>query len=827
MILSFLSWYLLSTLLGLLGLPLCFGLFRRLPGKGFAFARPFGLLAVGYLAWLLGSLGLLRNDGMGLVFASGLVLLAGLGWLRKEGVQALFGWLKEEWKVCLGLELVFLAGFIGWTLVRAANPEILGTEKPMELMFLNSILKSPSLPPQDAWLSGHSISYYYFGYYLVAVLTRLAGTPAAVAFNLALGLWFGMAASGAMGVVLELSALTRGSRLSLLRVFFPALLAPLLLLLTGNLYGALGLAHANGLGANLRLPAIYYDFGETSENGKDFERFPGAKAGWVNAWEWLDLKQINQPPGVKPETPELGLDKWFFAARVVHDRGLAGAEVEAIDENPAFSFLLGDLHPHVLALPYVLLASILALEAVLWGVDGLPFDRQAAWRMVLMGVVLGSLLAINTWDFPIYFFLIATATCLGALKSPSWAGWKSALPRLGAALGLLLGISLLLYLPFFVSLQSQAAGILPNVLYPTRVQQLFVMFAPLLAAVFCLVLWLARREKKAFNWHVAVWAALGLLAGLAALAGLLSFIALQIGPAQAYIQQILAPFNLKDALNLIAQRRLVDGWSGLLMAGLVGLCTALLFSKSLRKPALILGVLMSLTGGLLVLGPEYLYLRDNFGTRMNTLFKFYFQAWVLWSLAGAFGIGTLWHFGGRRTRLALSLGVGLPVLLGCLYLPAGLWSKTGGFNKPFSLDGMAYFAQQYPDDWAAVQWLNEHADPGSVILEGTRGAYWAEGRSSRISMATGLPTLLGWVNHEAQWRGAYYSQVAGREEDIRTIYTSTDWAKTRQLLDSYGVDLILISDLEREIYQPLREAKFEQNLKPVFQSGNLVIYQVR
>ncbi len=377
------AWYLISTLLGIIALPITFKLFQKVPGKGYALVRIFGLLLTGFISWVLGSLGILGNNAGGILFAAALVSALSLLSLRGEGVQPLKHWIEDQWQAVVRIELVFLLSFVGWALVRAYSPEILGTEKPMEFMFLNSILRSPSFPISDAWLSGHAISYYYFGYYLASIPARLSGAPSSVSFNLAQALWFALAASGALGIVIDLIILVKkkdaGQKnlpLPSIQAAFPAAyLAPILLLLVGNLYGILGLANANGLFSQLKVPAIYYDFGGqlSEETGTISE--PGISAGTLNFWEWLDLKQLSIPAG-KPESLRLDLGNWFFAARVLHDRDLVGNEIEAIDENPAFSFLLGDLHPHVLALPFVLLAVSLSLEGLLTFAEK-PYPR---WR---------------------------------------------------------------------------------------------------------------------------------------------------------------------------------------------------------------------------------------------------------------------------------------------------------------------------------------------------------------------------------------------------------------------------------------------------------------
>jgi uncharacterized membrane protein len=162
-------WYLTLTLLGLLTFPLAHRLFPALKDRGYTLSRALGLLLWGFVFWLLASLGVIQNDVGGILLA--LVVLMGLvAWaLAADGkfterIHDVSGWLKENWRLVLATEVLFLVAFSFMALVRSANPESLGTEKPMELAFINAILRSPTFPPHDPWLSGYAISYYYFGY---------------------------------------------------------------------------------------------------------------------------------------------------------------------------------------------------------------------------------------------------------------------------------------------------------------------------------------------------------------------------------------------------------------------------------------------------------------------------------------------------------------------------------------------------------------------------------------------------------------------------------------------------------------------------------------
>src|SRR5215211_2648753 len=256
---AFLSWYLLIALLGWLTFPLTYALFPALADRGYTFSRAFGLLVWGYVFWLLASFRLAQNDVGGLLL--GLVILGGLSaWAFVNCRSEIGGWLRENRKLILTTEILFLLMFGFMAFVRSVNPEIVGTEKPMELMFINGIMNSPTSPPRDLWLSGYSISYYYFGYVMASMLALFTGVPATLAFNLMIALIFGLSAVGAYGILYNLLAMRQKRRLateentedyssnsaSLSSFLFP-LFAPLFLLLVSNLEGFLDVLHRKGL----------------------------------------------------------------------------------------------------------------------------------------------------------------------------------------------------------------------------------------------------------------------------------------------------------------------------------------------------------------------------------------------------------------------------------------------------------------------------------------------------------------------------------------------------------------------------------------------------
>jgi uncharacterized membrane protein len=173
--LTFIIWYILITIIGLVSFPIAYRLLPALPDRGYAISRILGLLIWGYVFWVLASLGIIRNDIGSLIL--GLIVLIGLSYWGLRGIKfhELHSWFSQNRSLIISVEVIFMLAFAGWTIVRAANPEISGTEKPMELAFINAILNSPEFPPHDPWLSGYAISYYYFGYVMTAMIAKPSG----------------------------------------------------------------------------------------------------------------------------------------------------------------------------------------------------------------------------------------------------------------------------------------------------------------------------------------------------------------------------------------------------------------------------------------------------------------------------------------------------------------------------------------------------------------------------------------------------------------------------------------------------------------------------
>jgi uncharacterized membrane protein len=209
---------------------------------------------------------------------------------------------------------------------------------------------------------------------------------------------------------------------------------------------------------------------------------------------------------------------------------------------------------------------------------------------------------------------------------------------------------------------------------------------------------------------------------------------------------------------------------------------------------------------------------------MNTIFKFYFQAWVLLGLVSAFAV--YYVLRNLRGLPAALFGIAMALLVagGLVYPALAIPNKTDNFSGEPTLNGIAWVARHYPGDYAAIEWLRATTPKTAVILEAPGARYAAYQYTGRISAMTGRPTLLGWGGHQSQWRGNY-DEPARREPDIELLYNTSDVRQAQDLLDKYNISYVYVGALERERYSPQGLAKFERFMDVAFEQDDTVIYR--
>jgi YYY domain-containing protein len=306
-------------------------------------------------------------------------------------------------------------------------------------------------------------------------------------------------------------------------------------------------------------------------------------------------------------------------------------------------------------------------------------------------------------------------------------------------------------------------------------------------------------------------------------------------------------FFVGSLLNFIP----VKFGSALLALLCVLFCLISLASKFETKE-MVFSTLLVLVAFSIIFGCEIIYMKDLFAGalyRMNTVFKFHYQAWILLSIA--LGPFLKWFFEFQwpqwvNWKKALWFVLAIFVLGGAGMYPILAFSArmNGTSAELATMDGTVFYEHSFPVDYQAAQWIRLNVKPRGgkvpVILEAWGDSYMTsiETSGGRIATLTGYPTLLGWAWHEVQWRGSSDKAVVrGRDEndtiqhregDIDTLYTSFDVEQTRSLLRKYGVDYVYVGEVERQKYKahPENLTKFSQFGSIVFQAGGSALYKI-
>jgi YYY domain-containing protein len=812
------AWWLVVTGLGLLAFPLLYAILPSLRDRGYGFSRILGLLLVAYLTWLAASLRVFPNTRATIVRMVALLALAGVGVaaLNWEGLTA---FLRQRWRTILWIEGLYAVLFAGWIGVRLLQPDlwhpVVGGEKPMDFAYLNAVMKSTWFPPYNPWLSGTWINYYYFGFVIAGTLIKLMGTVPAIGYNLVVPVIFAVTGVSAFSLAYSLfGGGGRGARLS-------GLAALIFTILLGNL----GVVHL----IRTKLIAL----GDVSFPST-IPGFPETVAFFHGLWR---VVLMGAGFGVRPES-------WYW-----HPTRIVPASTgNPIAEFPAFSFLYGDLHAHMIAFPLTLFSLGLALH--------LARTRRLHWAtLALTGLVIGALRATNTWDYPTYLVLGLMALGLGAWqirvskRSERGAGRKqhddvrdqelgaaadtspktdreggSASPVAWGKLVLLraaalVSLTIVFYLPYlwhyvagYDSVELWQGGTTPLSVY------LWIHAILLFPVVTRLVI--EAREQANFNKALRRTVA-GSFAG-ALLVGVVLHV---LGYPVALVT---VPIGVLAAVLLFAPGR--SGREGSV--------------SSRRLLWLGVGTAMALS-----IAVEVVVLEGDIG-RMNTVFKFYLQVWVLLSVAAATSLIWVWKRS-RRWRMGLrDVWIGAMVLLvvgGGLFLPLGIRARSSDRMAPATgstLDGMAFMQHglitdgpegdmqeiSLAGDYHAIRWMQESIEGSPVIIEGLgRHEYlWA----NRVSIYTGLPTVVGWGWHQVQQRaGVGGDLVNWRRADVNAFYDTRDIARAEEILARYDVGYVYVGAYERAYYDLQGLEKFERMvrqglLQAVYNAHGTTVYEV-
>lgn len=767
-----------------------------IPGV-YALSKVLGVLVLVYLPWQATLLGTRFTPTAMMVSFAALVIAGAIAW--RSGAAY-----TSDRADVVATEILYWFAFALFLLVRAWNPEIYWGEKPMDFSFLNALMRSSDIPPPEPWFSGSTLHYTYFGHYVVAALGKLCHIHPGVTFNLGIGLFAALTAVAAYAAG---TAATRRWQGGVLAAFF--------VVLTGNLSGLRELID--------RTPAIRNPDATLVEH-----------IGWV-------LSNLSST---------LNFDYFWATSRVIKD---------TINEYPMWSYLFADLHAHVLVMPFSL--TFIALTLVMARRRDEPQRPSAAALFALLGFTLGAIMVTNGWSTPTYVLLLPFVlgiTVLGtrgvsrlqwfvavliglfvalpamalAIAQPAIVGetlqrWGSngrelypmvvaaaagaivfvIIPLPALLTGAVVGLAYLLYLPFWRHFSPPARNwgwehdAFANAWDYLNIFGLFLF----VAIPFLYLLWRLRMDPPS-----------GARVGVVRGGALLLFAALVIAC------MVLSLPPVRDLVPFLATM----GGTLRIALGALALLSFYCAIEPCLTPTLRIAATLFAFAFAITAGADVLHVWD----RMNTIFKFYIEAWFMFAIASAAALTEIWRRTARSGwlhrcwRAAFAALMLLSLFTGITAIRGVIVTRRVATPRP-TLDGTAYLQQRDAHELAAYEWINENV-PGIPVVAEAHGPSYQD--YTRVSMNTGLPTVLGWDYHVHQ-RSHRWPDIRRRKADLEKLYTSDSIDVVKGVLERYNVALVYVGGVERRAHSGGNVANFkdwDELLTPVYTNRGVHIFAV-
>lgn len=855
--LEFFTWWLTLFSFGAAAFPLTALLFRDFRTKGYGFSKAVGILFASFFIWTFTYIRVFSFSRFWVFTA--LFLLAVICWgipqTRKEALIALSN--KSDVYEIAWSEVIFAVALLVLCFLKGASPEINGEEKFMDFAFLNSLLRTDTLPAPDPWLAGQSINYYYYGQYIYAFISKMNGIKPGVAYTLSMCTSIAIAFSMAYSIgsmVLE-GAIRKGVKAPFPVRIFAGLLSAFAVCIMGNSH------------------SFFYDEKGAGNNFLKFLKSAGVKTGRITDFFYPDSTRfIGYNPDVKV-FDDLG--------NLVHSGDFT------IHEFPFYSFLIGDLHAHVVSMMIVLLIiavfflfvfraeppdidekrmnSFLRLDSALNFARSIRSELKRLLKpeVLIVSVLLSICTMCNYWDFLIYFIFSAMALLVYHSVSSRYFFSLAGTPMFFAQIGMILFV----YLKFssmpgnHVFLQILVFGIClvgaslsPSALTRTGLGMSFLFTsASLLSLPFqsqfemiSNAIALAKNHTSLYQivvlWFVHVLLAVSLI--------VLTILSRPQKPEKK--AKIAAEYEPQSYSNAVSR----------------------FFGMKNRADLFMCGV--AVVGFLILLAPELIYVRDIYEgdySRANTMFKFAFAAFILLSIVLGYTVFRfLYHtdrYGNRSVgAICVFIVFGLLLFIPAHYPQVALEQRSGKIfwkgededsgkkvikNAYKGLDGTealltrdsSLIPTQGKDlvSYAkAIDYFNNNVTGTPVICEVYGDSYTD---NCLVSAYTGLPTIFGWQTHEWLWRfqgiendegkivqnpdkpDLWQDIIIPRHEAVDNIYISLDKEIARNYLEMYDVTYLIVGELERTRYGFLDDTFLQSLGEIVFSTNDLYIVKVK
>ena len=714
---TFWTWWLLAAVMGFAAMPVTGSLFWRFEDKGWIFSKVLAVAATGFITWFLVSIKLVPFTGITCAAVTVICAVLCFLLLKKESKEKIECFPVEKISLVYWEELIFFLAFLLWTYVAGFHPAAYGTEKFMDYGFMEAMMRSTVLPARDLWYSEGHINYYYGGQYFAVFLTKLSHTKVELTYNLMRTFVAGLAFAMPFSLVYQMTVdrmkgQPKGEKIKKRLPFIAGFTAGTAVSIAGNMHYVIY--------AQI-IPWI--------------QKLTGQE---VSSYWFPDATRYI---GYNPDVPD-----------------------KTIHEFPCYSFVLGDLHAHVVNVMFVLflvgllyawMRSVRMREAVI-----MKPGRKQFWKkqlliphILLAAVMIGMFRFTNFWDFIIYFVVTG-----GVVLFTNIVQFDGKVKRILAVTAVqaveIIVISYVVSLPFTLQFDSmfKGVGIAQN---HSMIHQLLILWGlPVILTVLLII--------------CIIWEKLR-------------------GGANRSLYKLMKAISVPDLFAIV-----------------MGLCAI----------------------GLIVI-PELVYVRDiyeNGNARANTMFKLTYQAYMLFGMTMGYGIFRMLVAARKKVFKVVSV-IGLVLLCWTFgYFGNSVYAWFGKVWEPSEYKGLnatSFLSNDFTEDVAGIKWLKKNVKGSPVVLEANGDSYSGY---ERVSAMTGLPTVLGWYVHEWLWRDDT-ADLNEKSADIESIYTSLDAEYVKELLEEYDVSYIFVGSKEREKYgDALNEEVLNSLGEVVFQDEEYSTY---
>ena len=840
-----LTWICVLFLFAIAAYPLALYIFKDMKSGGFIFSMVIGILAVSTFVWELTYIGIYRFNFLLCYLA--LLILAGVSYgipaLRKNAVEKI----KDPGTV---IEITIEAGIFVLVLsllcfMKGMGDQCMinGQEKFMDYGFVRSMLRNSELPAKDMWLSGYNINYYYFGQFVYALIIKMSGIYPGIGYNLAMvsaiAIPFAMAYS--VGTLLmEYAAKYSEQEISGLK-YVAGILSGLCVSIFGNSH------------------SFFYDPESFGNKFLSFFEKLGADVGKTDAFFYPDSTRY-----------------------IGHNPELTGEAADyTIEEFPFYSYLVSDLHAHVISMMVVLLILAVCIVAVAkvrelgaeerllttttenfkQGYIKKAYKSLISVPVIVIGILLGVVQPTNFWDFLIYFvFASMTFFLMNTLSSKSFADFRGTVlfvVNVGAILGIYLKFSGNVAVHIILQALLLAASYAftcyaPTALTRTSFHMSFVFtVAHIIAAPFSANFDAFSNALGKCKTHSPIYQ-LFILWGTYVIIGLTFFVITIIYKnwgKQVQVKQNKKAFSPKPSIIGMSE----DSFTNPVMK---------FFGQRNRMDIFVCGIFV--VALMLIAAPEIFYVRDIYTSgylRSNTMFKFAFAAFIMLGVVVAYAVLRLFRImnkQGEYSNLGYIIGIAFCILLliPAHYPDIGLRQRMGTISTENykTLDGTRYLStyksERIEDKEAegglvpyahAIEWFNENVSGSPVIVEAYGDSYTD---NCIVSAYTGLPTVFGWQTHEWLWRfhgiinkekdllesdpdhDVFKLYINPRHADIDKVYGSDDHDEIFDIIKKYDIEYIVTGPMEAKRFGSDNFAVLSQFGDVVFDEGNLRVIKV-